>query len=184
MVAYATITCPAAQASLGTAFQDAQWLPETLFRRLAAWSEPVWKNWGWTCPTLVPRGSNVSAATAGTVSVAAVLTLICSIVASWRPAWIPRLLPSLGLIAAAVLVIAFLRSLDKAEGDLWPLLLGGAAFFYLWWLATLLFDLTFVWKRFVRGAAVTDAMRRIVMEGYKPSITDRVMSAVSKRARR
>lgn len=53
------------------------------------------------------------------------------------------------------------------KGDVWPLLLGGAAFFYLWWLATLLFDLSFVWKRFVRHAAVTDAMCRMVTKGYE-----------------
>ena len=32
----------------------------------------------------------------------------------------------------------------------WPLLLAGAAFLYLWWLAALLFGLAFVWQRYVR----------------------------------
>jgi hypothetical protein len=35
---------------------------------------------------------------------------------------------------------------------LWPLLLASAAFFYLWWLAILIFDLVFVWHRYIRGA--------------------------------
>ena len=34
----------------------------------------------------------------------------------------------------------------------WPVLLGGAAFLYLWWLAALIFDLGFVWQRYIRQA--------------------------------
>lgn len=34
----------------------------------------------------------------------------------------------------------------------WPVLLGGAAFLYLWWLAALIFDLGFVWQRYIRNA--------------------------------
>lgn len=42
----------------------------------------------------------------------------------------------------------------EMEGDsLWPLLLGGAAFVYLWWIAALVFDLVFVWHRYIRHAA-------------------------------
>jgi hypothetical protein len=38
------------------------------------------------------------------------------------------------------------------QPPLWPLLLSSAAFFYLWWLAILIFDLVFVWHRYIRGA--------------------------------
>jgi hypothetical protein len=34
----------------------------------------------------------------------------------------------------------------------WPVLLSGAAFLYLWWLAALIFDLGFVWQRYIRNA--------------------------------
>jgi hypothetical protein len=34
----------------------------------------------------------------------------------------------------------------------WPVILGGAAFIYLWWLAISLFDLTFTWHRYIRRA--------------------------------
>jgi hypothetical protein len=37
-----------------------------------------------------------------------------------------------------------------SQPSIWPVLLAGAAFLYLWWLATLLFDLGFVWQRYVR----------------------------------
>jgi hypothetical protein len=36
--------------------------------------------------------------------------------------------------------------------NVWPVLLGGAAFLYLWWLAALIFDLGFVWQRYIRNA--------------------------------
>jgi hypothetical protein len=38
-----------------------------------------------------------------------------------------------------------------ARGSVLPLLLSAAAFLYLWWIAIILFDMTFVWHRFIRG---------------------------------
>lgn len=111
MALYTTIACPAAQASLGTVFYKATWLPEAPFRQLASWTDSMLREkLGWECATQVTHDRNV---TAGTLAVAAVLTLVCGIVASWRPAWIPRLLPSLGLLAAAVLVIVYLCSVVR-----------------------------------------------------------------------
>ena len=37
-----------------------------------------------------------------------------------------------------------------AQGPIWPVFLGGAAFLYVWWLAVVLFDLTFVWHLYIR----------------------------------
>jgi len=39
-----------------------------------------------------------------------------------------------------------------AHPSVWPVLLSGAAFLYLWWLAALIFDLGFVWQRYIRHA--------------------------------
>jgi hypothetical protein len=39
-------------------------------------------------------------------------------------------------------------ALDK--GPIWPVFLAGAGFLYLWWLAIVLFDLTFVWHLYIR----------------------------------
>ena len=36
----------------------------------------------------------------------------------------------------------------------WPVALSAAAFLYLWWLAIILFDLTFVWQRYIRRAVL------------------------------
>jgi hypothetical protein len=37
-----------------------------------------------------------------------------------------------------------------SQPRIWPVLLAGVAFLYLWWLSILLFDLAFVWHRYVR----------------------------------
>lgn len=56
------------------------------------------------------------------------------------------------------------ENLIKVEGMLtdrppvWPVVLHTALFFYLWWLATLLFDLAFVWQRYVRQSVANDRM--------------------------
>jgi hypothetical protein len=42
--------------------------------------------------------------------------------------------------------------------SIWPVVLAGTAFLYLWWLATLLFDLGFVWQRYVRRSVVNDRL--------------------------
>ena len=58
-------------------------------------------------------------------------------------------------------LVVFILFSDYTEytrkGPLWPVLLGGVACLYLWWLAALLFDLIFVWHRYVRwSVAITD----------------------------
>jgi hypothetical protein len=40
-----------------------------------------------------------------------------------------------------------------------PLILAGGAFLYLWWLAILIFDLVFVWHRYIRFAAAPKILR-------------------------
>lgn len=42
----------------------------------------------------------------------------------------------------------------------WPVMLTGAGFLYLWWLAILVFDLSFVWQRYVRRAVWEKYLRR------------------------
>ncbi len=43
------------------------------------------------------------------------------------------------------------------EPSFWPILVGGAFFLYLWWLAALLFDLVFVWHRNIRHSAFIES---------------------------
>jgi hypothetical protein len=67
-----------------------------------------------------------------------------------------------------------LRTLERAKAVLvadppiWPVLLAGAGFLYLWWLATLLFDLAFVWHRYIRNAVANDSMRKWYPFGMAP----------------
>jgi hypothetical protein len=72
----------------------------------------------------------------------------------WKPAWGVKslLVPAAGVILVGVIAaIVVGKSSNADSGPIWPLFLAGAAFLYLWWLACLLFDLTFVWHRYVRG---------------------------------
>lgn len=41
----------------------------------------------------------------------------------------------------------------------WPVVLAGAAFLYLWWLSTLLFDLAFVWQRYTRHSTTNKRLK-------------------------
>ena len=44
--------------------------------------------------------------------------------------------------------------------DLWPVLLCVAAFLYLWWLAAQLFDLVFIWHRYIRSNLANDMLKK------------------------
>jgi hypothetical protein len=47
-----------------------------------------------------------------------------------------------------------------AHPPAWPVLLSGAAFLYVWWLAALIFDLAFVWQRYVRNSLALDRLKQ------------------------
>ena len=51
-----------------------------------------------------------------------------------------------------------LQQVITVHAPVWPLLLAGAAFLSLWWLATLIFDLVFVWQRYVRNSVALDRL--------------------------
>ena len=68
----------------------------------------------------------------------------------------------------------WIATLDKATPVLathpptWPVVVSGVAFLYLWWLATLVFDLVFVWQRYVRGSTANDRLREWNSYGFSP----------------
>jgi hypothetical protein len=45
------------------------------------------------------------------------------------------------------------------DPPIWPLVLAGAAFLYLLWLGALVFDLAFVWHRYIRNSITNDRLR-------------------------
>jgi len=55
-----------------------------------------------------------------------------------------------GGLAAATLVVQQIKG--HGGDNLLPLILSSAAFIYLWWLAAILFDLSFIWQRYIRLA--------------------------------
>lgn len=68
------------------------------------------------------------------------------------------------------------------HGPLWPLLMASAAFLYLWWLATLLFDLVFVWHRYIRRSVAHNYLYALRLEGKngtKKSVNNASPSAPS-----
>lgn len=66
---------------------------------------------------------------------------------------------SIGTGAIAYIVLVRLIGLDGPKPT-WPVLLAGLAFLYLRWLGILLFDLTFVWHRYIRNSVAIDTLRQ------------------------
>ncbi len=55
--------------------------------------------------------------------------------------------------------IARVKPFLTTRPPVWPVLLAAAGFLYLWWLATLIFDLAFVWQRYVRRSIANQRLR-------------------------
>jgi hypothetical protein len=71
-------------------------------------------------------------------------------------AWISRKLPQVGMKplivwGGATLLVIIVQTLNTpSTNSEWPIWLASAGLLYLWWLAGLLFDLVFVWHRYIR----------------------------------
>lgn len=66
-----------------------------------------------------------------------------------------------GGLAAAWLVIHRIELAPASPAkSIWPLLLSGTVFLYLWWLAAILFNLVFTWQRYIRGAVWQKYLRQ------------------------
>jgi len=78
-----------------------------------------------------------------------------------RPNWGRRCLVGAGTAVIAFIVVSRLLGGDSATAPpAWPVLLAGAAFLYLWWLGILIFDLSFIWHRYIRRSVAVDTMRQ------------------------
>jgi hypothetical protein len=106
--------------------------------------------------------SEVNAATGGVIVLAALVALGCACLSAFFPHWGVRMLPILGGTASVVL-IGFLIAGNTKDIRLWPVVIGTVVFLYLWWLFALLFDLVFVWHRYIRHAVAVKVLR----EGYQ-----------------
>ena len=64
-----------------------------------------------------------------------------------------------GKLATRLENLKNVKPLLTAREPVWPVLVAGALFLYLWWLATLLFDMAFVWQRYIRRSVAHDRLR-------------------------
>ncbi|HEY4783173.1 MAG TPA: hypothetical protein VIH54_15245, partial [Chthoniobacterales bacterium] len=94
-----------------------------------------------------------------------VIGLVSARLSKWRPRW--GMIPLIGLGGiAACLVLWTLLQKDRSALDrsLWALVLANAGFLYLWWLSALLFDLVYIWHRFICSYRTTRILRTLRAE--------------------
>ena len=75
------------------------------------------------------------------------------------------------LIAGTLLTLAIVAAARATTrtGPLWQVVLAIGACVYLWWLGALLFDLIFVWQRYIQQDAAMQFLRRHVQrEDFHP----------------
>jgi hypothetical protein len=88
--------------------------------------------------------------------------LVSASLSKWRPQWGMIPLISLGGIAACMVLWKLLHSSPSAlDRTLWPLVLANAGFLYLWWLSALIFDLVYIWHRFICSYRTTMTLRAL-----------------------
>jgi len=75
-----------------------------------------------------------------------------------KPRWGRLLMVGGGTLLLAVAIIWRVVSAPDRTA-IWPLVLAAFLFIYLWRLAVMVFDLTFIWHRYIRHAVALEAMR-------------------------
>lgn len=94
-----------------------------------------------------------------------VIAVLSASVSKWRPKWgmWPLMLSSGAIVAFIVARLLATRIAGKPDEDpkLWPVILSAAVFLYLWWLAAQLFDLVFVWHRYIRSNLANKMLRAL-----------------------
>lgn len=79
--------------------------------------------------------------------------------------------PMIWLVGAVFVAFAIANDLQATgeRGPLWRVFVAIAAFLYLWWLSSLLFDLVFVWHRYIQGDAAHRFLRETVQrKSFRP----------------
>ena len=99
----------------------------------------------------VRRDINASFFGINYLTVAATISVIVAFIGNKFPTARTKPLVVLGgtAIIWSVFQLTILRGYDNA---IWPILIGGAIFLYGWWLSVLLFDLAFIWHRYIRSS--------------------------------
>ncbi|SFM58137.1 hypothetical protein [Rugamonas rubra] len=96
-----------------------------------------------------------------------------------------RALVAAGAVAVLLLVVLQIVATDRQDPQpVWPLVLAGAAFLYLWWLGILVFDLAFIWHRYIRQSVAAETLHHWYrrMEAVPKTLRQILMPATTERA--
>lgn len=104
-------------------------------------------------PTKLPMLGRLTLLTA-----ASLLALIAGWLVPRKPKIGRRTLIAGGCFLVGMIVLARYRG-PSPTPPIWPAVTAGAFFIYLWWLGILVFDLAFVWHRYIREAVFVKALR-------------------------
>ncbi|MDR5827623.1 MFS transporter [Caballeronia sp. LP006] len=100
-------------------------------------------------------------------TLAALIVALTGWFAPRKPRWGRRVLVAAGTLMTILIVGVRLWG-DLANKPLWPVVIGALLFLYAWWLAILIFDLAFVWHRYVRNSVALDTLRAWRETGKDP----------------
>jgi hypothetical protein len=92
--------------------------------------------------------------------VALSLSLAVGLISHFKPNWSLKIMLVCGLLAVGLIVFVAVKSYPE-HASVWPVLLALGLFFYLWWLAALIFDLVFVWHLYIRHSVALDRMSKL-----------------------
>ncbi|KQR81742.1 hypothetical protein ASG35_05485 [Burkholderia sp. Leaf177] len=92
------------------------------------------------------------------LSVAIAIPVICWLLPQ-RPRWGRRVMVGSGIAVIAMAIVSAYPARSTTAPALWPLVLAALMFLYLWWLAILAFDLSFIWHRYIRNSVALDTLR-------------------------
>ncbi len=115
---------------------------------------------------------------------------------------------TVGLMAVVILVASYIYNLFSRHSGVWfmvavgsltaftlalsniiadtdhkailPVLIGGVAFLYLWWLSVLVFDLTFIWHQYIRNSLALHRMQDCFNKKYRQPLVSRSISTTQK----
>jgi hypothetical protein len=105
-----------------------------------------------TTPSATASGTPLFKNPASPVTNGFVIVSVLIILSGWVGARLPRwgMTPMLVTGGLGVIVLILLPLLYGITGiSLWPAAIAWLGFLYLWWLAALIFDLSFVWHRYI-----------------------------------
>ena len=128
-----------------------------------------------TTDHVTPKVVDVNVATAGFLSLALLVLIATFVLTRFKKLhcqWGGNRLFIICISIAIVFVVGNMIAHNYGNphaplGPVWPLVLASAAFTYLLWLSTLIFDLAFVWHRYIRHSVVEKRLLELNREKAK-----------------